>query len=88
MDRLLQHNVLAMSGRAVEAAATWTCCCSTKREPSRWAIAKPPIHSRAGRRRKELADAAQLSSLADETARRPECGGVAKKFGIRERQIH
>ena len=39
MDRLVQHDVLAMSGRAVEAAATSIPCCSTRPAPSRSATA-------------------------------------------------
>ena len=49
MDRVMQHNVLAMSGRAVEAAGTSTRCCWIRREPSRWAIAKRWNSSRATR---------------------------------------
>ena len=68
MDRLIQHNVLAMSGRAVEAAGDVNTLLLDKtgtitlgnRQASRF-------RSRAWRYRKELADAAQLSSLADET---------------------
>ena len=30
MDRLVRRNVLALSGRAVEASATSMCCCSTR----------------------------------------------------------
>ena len=40
MDRLVQRNVLAMSGRAVEASETSTCCCSTRRARSRSATAR------------------------------------------------
>ena len=35
MDRLVRRNVLALSGRAVEASATSTCCCSTRPARSR-----------------------------------------------------
>ena len=65
MDRLIQHNVLAMSGRAVEAAGDVNTLLLDKtgtitlgnRQAAR-------IHYRSGRiTRTELADAAQLSSL-------------------------
>ena len=42
MDRLVRRNVLAMSGRAVEVAATWTCFSWTRRARSRSATARPP----------------------------------------------
>ncbi len=45
MDRLVQRNVLAMSGRAVEAAGTCRPCSSTRPAPSRSAIAWPPPSS-------------------------------------------
>ena len=58
MSRLNQANVLAMSGRAIEAAGTWTSSCWTKPEPSPWATARPAFHpcgrrlcKRTGRRR-------------------------------------
>ena len=69
MDRLVQHNVLAMSGRAVEAAGDVSTLLLDKtgtitignREATR-------AHRRCTTSRKsELADAALLSSLADET---------------------
>src|SRR5690242_770790 len=68
MDRLVQHNVLAMSGRAVEAAGDLNTLLLDKtgtitlgnRQASRF-ICAPGIKDT------ELADAAQLSSLADET---------------------
>ena len=41
MDRVLQRNVLAMSGRPSKPPATWTCCCSTRPARSRSAIAWP-----------------------------------------------
>ena len=68
MDRLVQRNVLAMSGRAVEAAGDVNTLLLDKTGTitlgNRQAERLPP-----GRRhrRHELADAAQLSSLADET---------------------
>ena len=68
MDRLIQHNVLAMSGRAVEAAGDVNTLLLDKtgtitfgnRQASEF-IALPGIDSAT------MADAAQLSSLADET---------------------
>ncbi len=88
MDRLLQHNVLAMSGRAVEAAGDVDVLLLDKtgtitlgnREATEF-IAAPGVTE------KELADAAQLSSLADETPEGRSVVVLAKKFGIRERQI-
>ena len=88
MDRLLQHNVLAMSGRAVEAAGDVDVLLLDKtgtitlgnREATEF-IPAPGITE------KELADAAQLSSLADETPEGRSVVVLAKKFGIRERQI-
>src|SRR5439155_22077646 len=66
MDRLVQHNVLAMSGRAVEAAGDVNTLLLDKtgtitlgnRQASQF-IPAPGVHEQ------ELADAAQLSSLAD-----------------------
>src|SRR5215831_10697307 len=68
MDRLVQHNVLAMSGRAVEAAGDVNTLLLDKtgtitlgnRQASRFIAA-------AGVTEEALADAAQLSSLSDET---------------------
>ncbi len=68
MDRLVRFNVLAMSGRAVEAAGDVDTLLLDKtgtitlgnRQASEF-IALPDVHER------ELAEAAQLSSLADET---------------------
>ena len=68
MDRLVQHNVLAMSGRAVEAAGDVNTLLLDKTGTitlgNRQAAEFIPVH---GVDRGELADAAQLSSLADET---------------------
>jgi len=68
MDRLIQHNVLAMSGRAVEAAGDVNTLLLDKtgtitfgnRQAARFIPAPGVVEA-------ELADAAQLSSLADET---------------------
>lgn len=68
MDRLVQHNVLAMSGRAVEAAGDVDTLLLDKTGTitygARQATAFHPV---AGQDLGELAAAAQLSSLADET---------------------
>ena len=89
MDRLLQHNVLAMSGRAVEASGDVDVLLLDKtgtitlgnRQATEF-IAAPGVTE------KELADAAQLSSLADETPEGRSIVVLAKRFGIRERQIN
>jgi soluble P-type ATPase len=68
MDRLVQRNVLAMSGRAVEAAGDVHAAAGQDRHHHPRQPAGLRVHP--GRRRREieeLADAAQLSSLADET---------------------
>ncbi|MDU2065760.1 MAG: potassium-transporting ATPase subunit KdpB [Sporomusaceae bacterium] len=89
MDRLLQHNVLAMSGRAVEAAGDIDALLLDKTGTitlgNRMAaefIAAPGIES------EELADAAQLSSLADETPEGRSIVVLAKQlYNIRERDM-
>jgi potassium-transporting ATPase ATP-binding subunit len=89
MDRLIQHNVLAMSGRAVEAAGDVNTLLLDKtgtitlgnRQASRL-IPAPGITD------KELADAAQLSSLADETPEGRSIVVLAKeKYGLRGREL-
>jgi K+-transporting ATPase ATPase B chain len=67
MDRVIQHNVLAMSGRAVEAADVNTLLLDktgTITLGNRQAVEFIPL---PGIRESELADTAQLSSLSDET---------------------
>jgi K+-transporting ATPase ATPase B chain len=89
MDRLVQHNVLARSGRAVEAAGD----CSTllldktgtitlgNRQAAEF-LALPGITER------QLAEAAQLSSLADETPEGRSIVVLAKeRFGLRGREL-
>ena len=90
MDRLVQRNVLAMSGRAVEAAATARRCCSTRPARSRSATARRPSSSRRpASTASELADAAQLSSLADETPEGRSIVVLAKeRYGLRGRELH
>src|ERR1022692_4754050 len=89
MDRLVQHNVLAMSGRAVEAAGDVDVLLLDKTGTitlgNRQATEFIPA---PGVTEQELADAAQLSSLADETPEGRSVVVLAKKFGIRERQLH
>lgn len=90
MDRLVRHNVLAMSGRAVEAAGdidvllldkTGTITLGNRQAAE--LIPAPGVEA------KDLADAAQLSSLADET---PEGRSimilVKKEYGLRGRELH
>ncbi|HYV19979.1 MAG TPA: potassium-transporting ATPase subunit KdpB [Verrucomicrobiae bacterium] len=68
MDRLVQHNVLAMSGRAVEAAGDVSTLLLDKTGTitlgNRQAVEFLPV---SGVPARDLADAAQLASLADET---------------------
>jgi potassium-transporting ATPase ATP-binding subunit len=90
IDRLVQKNVLAMSGRAVEAAGdvdvllldkTGTITLGNRHAT---AFLPPP-----GVTREEMAGAAQLSSLADETPEGRSVVVLAKeKFGLRGREIH
>ncbi|MGA3282996.1 MAG: potassium-transporting ATPase subunit KdpB [Verrucomicrobiota bacterium] len=88
MDRLLQRNVLAMSGRAVEAAGDVDVLLLDKTGTitlgNRQATAFLPA---SGVTESELADAAQLASLADETPEGRSIVVLAKQFGIRAREI-
>ena len=89
MDRVMQHNVLAMSGKAVEAAGDVNSLLLDKTGTitlgNRQAVEILPIN---GVTSDELADAAQLSSLADET---PEGRSIVvlvkEKYGLRGRHI-
>jgi K+-transporting ATPase ATPase B chain len=89
MDRLLQRNVLAMSGRAVEAAGDVDVLLLDKTGTitlgNRQATAFLPA---SGVTEQELAAAAQLASLADETPEGRSVVVLAKNFGIRAREIH
>ena len=89
MDRLLQRNVLAMSGRAVEAAGDVDVLLLDKTGTitlgNRQATEFLPA---PGVTEQELADAAQLASLADETPEGRSIVVLAKNFGIRAREIH
>jgi K+-transporting ATPase ATPase B chain len=89
MDRLLKRNVLAMSGRAVEAAGDATVLLLDKTGTitlgNRMATEFIPAPSVNDRR---LADAAQLSSLADETPEGRSIVVLAKQmFNLRERDM-
>src|SRR5882757_8820390 len=89
MDRLVQHNVLAMSGRAVEAAGDVNTLLLDKtgtitlgnRQASEF-IPAPGIS------KDQLADAAQLSSLPDETPEGRSIVVLAKElYGLRGREL-
>ena len=89
MDRMIQKNVIAMSGRAVEAAGDVDVLLLDKtgtitlgnRQATQF-VPAPGVTER------ELADAAQLASLADETPEGRSIVVLAKeKYGIRERDI-
>lgn len=89
MDRVMQHNVLAMSGKAVEAAGDVNTLLLDKTGTitlgNRQAVEFIPVK---GVNEQELADAAQLSSLADETPEGRSIVVLAKeKFGLRGRHI-
>jgi potassium-transporting ATPase ATP-binding subunit len=89
MDRLVRFNVLAMSGRAVEAAGDVDTLLLDKTGTitlgNRQATDFRPIR---GVLAQELADAAQLASLADETPEGRSIVVLAKeKFGIRGRDV-
>jgi K+-transporting ATPase ATPase B chain len=88
MDRLVQHNVLAMSGRAVEAAGDVNTLLLDKTGTitlgNRQASEFHPVDGVAP---DELASAAQLSSLADETPEGRSIVVLAKRdHGLRERR--
>jgi len=90
MDRLVQRNVLAMSGRAVEAAGDVSTLLLDKTGTitlgNRQAGEFVPVD---GVSEQELAEAAQLSSLADETPEGRSIVVFAKQaYGLREREIH
>jgi K+-transporting ATPase ATPase B chain len=90
MDRMIQANVIAMSGRAVEAAGDVDVLLLDKTGTitlgNRQATAFIPAQ---GIDAKDLADAAQISSLADETPEGRSIVVLAKeKYGFRERDIH
>ena len=89
MDRLVQHNVLAMSGRAVEAAGDVNTLLLDKtgtitlgnRQASEF-VPAPGVSA------DQLADAAQLSSLPDETPEGRSIVVLAKeRYGLRGREL-
>lgn len=88
MDRVLQHNVLAMSGKAVEAAGDVDTLLLDKTGTitlgNRQAVEFVPA---PGVSAQELADAAQLSSLSDETPEGRSVVVLAKQYGLREREV-
>jgi K+-transporting ATPase ATPase B chain len=88
IDRLIQNNVLAMSGRAVEAAGdvdvllldkTGTITLGNRQAVEFLPSAEVEVA--------ELANIAQLASLADETPEGRSIVVLAKQFGIRERTL-
>jgi potassium-transporting ATPase ATP-binding subunit len=90
MDRLVQRNVLAMSGRAVEAAGDCATLLLDKTGTitlgNRQAAELLPL---PGVDEQELAEAAQLASLADETPEGRSIVVLAKeRYGLRERTLH
>ena len=89
MDRLVQRNVLAMSGRAVEAAGDTQTLLLDKTGTitlgNRMASAFCPV---GGHSEQQVADAAQLASLADETPEGRSIVVLAKeRFDIRAREL-
>ena len=89
MDRLVQRNVLAMSGRAVEAAGDVDVLLLDKTGTitlgNRQAAEFLPV---PGVEERELAEVAQLASLADETPEGRSIVVLAKeRFGLREREL-
>ena len=89
MDRMIQRNVIAMSGRAVEAAGDVDVLLLDKTGTitlgNRQAVEFIPVN---GVDVKDLAEAAQLASLADETPEGRSIVVLAKeKFGLRGRTM-
>ena len=89
MDRLVRRNVLALSGRAVEAAGDCSTLLLDKTGTitlgNREATELIPLDGVTGA---ALADAAQLASLADETPEGRSIVVLAKtEFGLREREV-
>jgi K+-transporting ATPase ATPase B chain len=89
MDRMIQHNVIAMSGRAVEASGDVDVLLLDKtgtitlgnRQATRF-FAAPGVTET------EMADAAQLASIADETPEGRSIVVLAKqKYGLRGREL-
>ncbi|HQR19710.1 MAG TPA: potassium-transporting ATPase subunit KdpB [Burkholderiaceae bacterium] len=89
MDRMIQANVVATSGRAIEAAGdvdvllldkTGTITLGNRQAAKFYAV--------PGVAEKDVADAAQLASLADETPEGRSIVVLAKSYGIRGRELH
>jgi K+-transporting ATPase ATPase B chain len=89
MDRLVRRNVLALSGRAVEASGDVDVLLLDKTGTitigNRLASEFIPM---PGVSEAELAEVAQLSSLADETPEGRSIVVLAKQYGIREHEMH
>ncbi len=88
MDRLVRRNVLALSGRAVEASGDVDVLLLDKTGTitlgNRQAAAFVPM---PGVQEAELAEAAQYASLADETPEGRSIVVLAKQYGIREHEL-
>jgi K+-transporting ATPase ATPase B chain len=88
MDRMIQHNVIAMSGRAVEAAGDVNTLLLDKTGTitlgNRQAVEFVPA---PGVTPEYLADRAQLASLPDETPEGRSIVVLAKQFGLRGRAV-
>ncbi|HUL50696.1 MAG TPA: potassium-transporting ATPase subunit KdpB [Gemmatimonadales bacterium] len=88
MDRMIQHNVIAMSGRAVEAAGDVNTLLLDKTGTitlgNRQAVEFVPA---PGVQQEYLADRAQLASLPDETPEGRSIVVLAKQFGLRARTL-
>jgi len=89
MDRVIQHNIIAMSGRAVEAAGDVNTLLLDKTGTitlgNRQAVEFVPLSGVAA---EELADRAQLASLPDETPEGRSIVVLAKeKYGLRGRHL-
>jgi K+-transporting ATPase ATPase B chain len=88
MDRLVRRNVLALSGRAVEASGDVDVLLLDKTGTitlgNREAAEFIPVD---GVSESELAEAAQLASLADETPEGRSIVVLAKQYGLREREL-
>jgi K+-transporting ATPase ATPase B chain len=89
MDRMIQRNVIAMSGRAVEAAGDVDVLLLDKTGTitlgNRQAVELVPVH---GVSEQELAEAVQLASLADETPEGRSIVVLAKdKYGLRSQTM-
>jgi K+-transporting ATPase ATPase B chain len=90
MDRMIRHNVIATSGRAIEAAGDVDVLLLDKTGTvtlgNRMATEFTPA---PGVAKERLADAAQLASLADETPEGRSIVVLAKeKYGLRGREVH